>query len=87
MGKKILHVLKSGHDPDALEILRQQAKDGAEVSVLLLHDAVRTPMEGIERVYACRDDVEARGGTPQGEIVDYDAIIPLLLEAETVICW
>jgi len=87
MKKKILHVLKTGRDPYALEILRQQAKDGAEVSVLLLHDAVRIPMEGIEKVYTCRDDVEARGGITRGKIVDYDAIVPLLLDAETVICW
>ncbi|NOY53799.1 MAG: hypothetical protein GXP58_09295 [Deltaproteobacteria bacterium] len=86
MPKKILHVLKSRQDPYAVEILEEQAA-GAEVSVLLLHDAVLTPVEGIEKVYACRDDVEARGKSITGELVDYDAIVSLLLEADAVICW
>ncbi len=87
MSKKILHVLKSRQDPYALELLHEQQEAGAEVSVLLLHDAVLTPVDGIEKVYACRDDVEARGGTAAGEIVDYDAMLSFFLEADSVICW
>jgi len=87
MSKKILHVLKSRKDPYACETLRRQQEKGADVSVLLLHDAVLAPPEGVEKIYVCRDDVEARGGAWVGRSVDYDAIVSLLLEADSVICW
>jgi len=87
LSKKILHVLKSSEDSYACGAARGQQEQGADVSVLLLHDAVLTPPEGIPKVYACRDDVEARGSIFNGQSVNYDEIVSLLLEADSVICW
>jgi sulfur relay protein TusB/DsrH len=86
--KKILHVIKNTNDRYAYETcLRQNEEKGAAISVLLLHDAVFTPPEGVESLYACRDDAEARGTKNAGRLVTYEEIVEMLLRADTVICW
>lgn len=85
---RILHIIKSSKDRLAYDmVLRQQENQDREVVVLLIHDAVYTPPEGEMELCACRDDVEARGIESTARLVDYDEIVELLLESESVVCW
>ncbi|MDX1763077.1 MAG: DsrH/TusB family sulfur metabolism protein [bacterium] len=84
----ILHIIKRPNDRFAYEmVLNQQECQGRAVAVLLLHDAVYTPPQGNMEVWACRDDVEARGIESAAKLIGYDEIVKLLLKAESTVCW
>lgn len=86
---KILHLMRQLHDQSALDIISRQAADPHhEVAVLLLHDAVYVPpsLAGAE-LYACKDDVMARGLETSGKLLDYTEMIDLIFAAERVVVW
>ena len=84
----ILHIIKRPNDRLAYDmVLKQQTRQGREVVVLLMHDAVYTPPQGDMEVWACRDDVEARGIESAAKLIGYDEIVELLLKSESTVCW
>lgn len=85
---RILHIVKNKHDTLALSIAKEQALAN-DVSVLLVHDAVlidNSPINSL-KVFACKDDVLARGGGIQYRQVDYTEIVNLVFDNEQVISW
>lgn len=86
---KALHIIKNTDDVYAWAAVSRQRETGhGHVSVLLLHDAVFTPVpEGLDGVFACRDDAAARGVRTQALLVGYEEIVKMLLEADSVVCW
>jgi len=86
---KVLHIIKKTNDTYAWEsALRQREKKDDQVLVLLLHDAVLAsgPVDA-DGVFACRDDVAARGVKTKAQLVGYEEIVKMLLEADSVVCW
>ena len=86
---KVLHIIKKTNDTYAWEAAsRQRGKKDGQVFVLLLHDAVLAQSPGdADGVFACRDDVAARGVQTQAPLVGYEEIVKMLLEADSVVCW
>jgi len=85
---KTLHILRERNDPLALKAITTatNAADG-EAGVLLLHDSVLSSLpEGIQ-VYACKDDVEARGVPVPHQKLGYTEIVKLLFQYDSVITW
>ena len=84
---KILHVIRDPNERLALEIAEREAKQDA-VSLLLIQDGVLAqPSLQAIAVYALADDLEARGVTGRGSVVDYDGAICLMADHEKVIVW
>lgn len=85
---KILHIIKKTNDWYAWQtVLRQQRKKANLVTILLLHDAVFTPIHDDLEVFACRDDVTLRGVKTKASLTGYEEIVRLLMEADSVVCW
>lgn len=85
---KILHIIKKTNDWYAWQtVLRQQRKEANLVTILLLHDAVFTPIHDDLKVFACRDDVVARGVKTKASLTGYEEIVRMLMEADSVVCW
>lgn len=85
---RILHMIKNKHDTIAFMIAKKQASTN-DVSILLLHDAIlvdRSQLNGL-KVFACKDDVLARGIKTQCQLVDYPGIVNLIFDNERVISW
>ncbi|MBI4316895.1 MAG: sulfurtransferase complex subunit TusB [Chloroflexi bacterium] len=85
---KILHILRDSNDPLPLSMANTQRGQGEEVSILLIHDAVYASVPKGFKVFASRDDVQARGVTPDGaELIDYPQIVDLIVEHDSVTVW
>ncbi len=85
---KILHIIKKTNDWYAWQtVLRQQKKKANLVTIILLHDAVFTPIHDDLEVFACRDDVVARGVKTKASLVGYEEIVRMLMEVDSVVCW
>ncbi len=84
---KILHIIREKKDRWPLELAASQRTAGHDVALLLLHDAVLASAPSDFKTFACHDDVIARAARPEAELVDYDAIVRLLFEYDTVSCW
>jgi len=85
---KILHIIKKTNDTYAWRTAsRQQRGETNEVSVLLLQDAVFSPIRDDLEVFACRDDVRARGVHTEASLVDYEDIVKMMLNADSIVCW
>jgi sulfur transfer complex TusBCD TusB component (DsrH family) len=85
---KILHIMREKNDPLALQAVAAAGREGAvEVGILLLHDAVFSKLPDGLQVYACADDVAARGVEAVYDPVSYDQIIKLFFEYDSVITW
>lgn len=85
---KILHIIRERNDPLALRaIMEPVSEEIVEVGVLLLHDSVLSTLPDGIKVYACRDDVEARGIKVLYSTLDYGEIIKLIFDYESVITW
>ncbi len=66
---------------------KQRKNDQQEISILLMHDAVYTPPTNLTRLFYCQDDVEARGIECTGKLVNYDEIVNLLIENDSIVSW
>jgi sulfur transfer complex TusBCD TusB component (DsrH family) len=85
---KILHIIKKTNDTYAWQAAsRQRRKEGNRVIILLLQDAVFSPIQDDMEVFACQDDVTARGVMTKASLVGYEEIVGMLLDADSVVCW
>lgn len=85
---KILHIIKKTNDTYAWQAAsRQRKKEGNRVIILLLQDAVFSPIQDDKEVFACQDDVAARGVRTKAALVGYEEIVGMLLDADSVVCW
>lgn len=83
---KILHIIRDLNDERALQTARSHA-DKHQVTLLLLQDAVLSQLEWPNEVFACRDDVEARGGRPGFKEVGYREIVRMTFDHDRVVMW
>lgn len=84
---KILHLIRELQDRRALETAAAQSKQGHQVTLLLLHDAVLDRIDLSSRVLACADDVQARGGNSRYLTLDYGQIVAAIFDNDRVISW
>jgi len=81
----ILHIIRQKGDAYPMQIAAAQKAGGDDVKILLLHDAVLA-CSGDANTFCCKEDAEARG-TGCGQQVDYDAIVKMIFEADSVVNW
>lgn len=84
---RILHIIKENNDKRAIELAETQREQGKDVTLILIHDAVLSAPQTSVKVFACQDDVAARGIDTGVELVDYNAIIDLVFACDSVTCW
>jgi sulfur relay protein TusB/DsrH len=81
---RTLHVITAPNDQLPLKVVTH---DGAsKTTILLMQDGVFLQVER-GQVYACADDVRARGLVTPYRLVDYWEIVDLVLSHDKVICW
>jgi sulfur relay protein TusB/DsrH len=81
---RTLHIIT---DPnDRLPLAAAEGDSASSAAILLLQDGVFARVERGD-VYACADDVRARGVVSPYTLVDYDGIIDLIFKHDRVICW
>lgn len=85
---KTLHILRNISDNFVEEVIEKRSGIDEELGVLLLHDAVlsRFDPENV-KMYACIEDVTARGIESSLELLNYNQIVELMFEYDQVICW
>jgi len=84
---KVLHIIRSNSDSLAQRIIESMGGgNGVEQTVLLIQDGVYLNLSG-ERVFACADDVSARGVESAASLVGYDRIVEMTFENDRVITW
>ncbi|MBI2304921.1 MAG: hypothetical protein HYU86_09280 [Chloroflexi bacterium] len=79
-------VLSRAEGP-VLTIIREHLKQGHQVTLLLLHDAVLGNFPVETSTFACLEDVRARGGKTNHPTLDYDDILRLIFDNERTISW
>ena len=93
---KILHIIRDkGHELAISTALAQATLGGQgiaqEVAILLIHDAVLTNSDTLKglKVFALKDDVEARGVGARCNVplLDYKGMLGLVFESDRVITW
>ena len=85
---KVLHIIRNADDPLAKRIIDEiEADNGSEQTLLLIQDGVYTNPQSSARVFACSDDVAARGVTTDIPLVEYDRIVEMVFESDKVITW
>ena len=88
---KILFVVKEKNDLDFLLEMyeKPQREMDNKITFLLIHDAVLA--ESISstdfKVFACNDDVKARGVDTLFNTLDYVQMLKLMADCDKVICW
>lgn len=83
---KTLHVIRDPKDTMSLEVAGfEKGLNG--VGVLLIQDGVLSKIGLPVEIYACEEDVRARGIETGYKLVDYDRICGLILEYERAIVW
>lgn len=59
-----------------------------EVDVILVQDAVFLKCDVFSsRVWACKEDAEARNITHHGNTLNYGEIVKRIMDANSVACW
>ena len=84
----VLHLVKNPADAAALEVIRAQAADSSmQVSVVLMHDAVRLaePLPG--RVYRLRDDHPGLPDAVGPGTIGPTELLDLVFAADSVVTW
>ncbi len=85
---KVLHIIRNAADPLANRIIEEIGGDNSsEQTLLLIQDGVYTNPQGSACVFACSDDVAARGVTTDIPLVEYDRIVEMVFESDKVITW
>ncbi len=88
---KILFIVKEKKDLNFLLSMYEKSQTGMvnKITILLIHDAVLA--ESIPnndfRLFACNDDVEARGVNTLFNTLDYVQMLKLIADCDKVICW
>jgi sulfur relay protein TusB/DsrH len=84
---KVLHIIRSNDDSLAQRIIDDMREsDGVEQTLLLIQDGVYMNLQG-DRIFACSDDVGARGVKTGVPLVEYDRIVEMTFEHDKVITW
>lgn len=83
---KILHIIRHPQNNTALDFLEKQKEMGDEIALLLLQDGVYSPPSGYD-VYACQEDLEARGLEVGEKAVSYEEIIKIVFAYDKVFTW
>ncbi len=87
----ILYIVKEKADLDYLLKMydKSQAKMAGEDTLLLIHDAVLIGPNLIKpfKVFACSDDVKARGINTPFNTLDYKQMLKLIADCDKTICW
>ncbi len=84
---RILHLVRELQDRRALETASAQLKQGHQVTLLLLHDAVLDHIDFPDKILACADDVQARGGNSSYATLDYTQVVTAIFDHDRVISW
>jgi sulfur transfer complex TusBCD TusB component (DsrH family) len=82
---KVLHIIREKGDAYPLEVIAAQKAAGDEVKVLLMQDAVFS-CNTVAESFCCKEDAEARG-TGCGNHVDYNEIVNMVFDADSVVNW
>lgn len=83
---KILHIIREMDDRRALETAQAHAREH-QVTLVLLQDAVLSQLPWEGQIYACWEDLEARGGRPGVQGVDYRELVRMLFGHDRVVMW
>lgn len=84
---KVLHIIRSNDDTLAGHVMDDIRRgDGAEQTLLLIHDGVYMRPRGL-RAFACSDDVGARGIETEAPLIGYAEIVDMIFEHDRVITW
>lgn len=83
---KILHIIREIDDKRALETVQAHATDH-QVTVVLLQDAVLGRFSWEGEVYACGEDLEARGVAQSFQGVDYRDLVRMIFGHDRVVMW
>ncbi|MBI5117641.1 hypothetical protein HZA56_14280 [Candidatus Poribacteria bacterium] len=84
---KVLHIIRSNDDRLAHRFIDQIGRlDTSEQTILMIQDGVYVRPKG-PKVFACAEDVLARGIETDVALVDYDRIVEMVFEADKVITW
>ena len=84
---KVLHVIRINNDTLAQGVIENIRRDViAEQTLLLIDDAVYMRLRG-PRVFACSDDVRARGIETDASLVEYGEIVDMIFEHDKVMTW
>ncbi|RJP75149.1 MAG: hypothetical protein C4532_00985 [Candidatus Abyssobacteria bacterium SURF_17] len=84
---KVLHIIRSNEDALARRMIQHiESADSVDQTVLLIQDGVYMKPSNM-RMFACADDVRARGIETNIEIVGYDRIVEMVFDADKVITW
>ena len=88
---KILFVVKEKTDLDFLLEMyeKPQREMDNKITFLLIHDAVLAESTSNTdfRVFACNDDIKARGVDTLFNTLDYLQVLKLMADCDKVICW
>ena len=84
---RILHIIRSLDEELPLRLAEEQHRQGHEVTLLLLHDAVLRRLSFPGRVLAVADDLAARGVEGRYPAVDYKGMVQAIMDHERVISW
>ena len=83
---KALHILRKPLADLAKQVMEKESGT-AELTVLLIQDAVAVKESLPGRVIALEDDVRASGMDVDVPTIGYSEFVQLILENDKVICW
>lgn len=85
---RILHILKEINSTEALTVLAKEAKQPSQtLSVILIQDAVRLPIDLPVKIYILEEDARTRGVTSRFETINYSRMLDLILSSNSVVVW
>lgn len=88
---KLLFIVKEKNDLNFLLKMyeKPQRETDNKITFLLIHDAVlaKSIPNNDFRLFACNDDVKARGINTLFNTLDYVQMLKLIADCDKVICW
>jgi len=84
----MLHILKEINSTDALAIIAREAQQPSQaLSILLIQEAVRLPIDLPSKIFVLDEDVKARGVVSKFEKINYSKMLNLILSSDSVVVW
>lgn len=85
---RILHILKEINSTEALAIIAKEAKQPSqELSIILIQEAVRLPIDLPSKIYVLDEDAKARGVVSKVEMINYSKMLDLIFSSDSVVTW
>jgi sulfur relay protein TusB/DsrH len=85
---RILHILKEINSTEALAIIAKEVKQPSqELSIILIQEAVRLPIDLSSKIYVLDEDAKARGVVSKFEMINYSKMLDLILSSDSVVTW